>query len=522
MTEFETELKFRTSPDNLVRVKEDPTLAAKTAYHGGERRLSTTYYDSPKRKLHDKGATLRIRTKDGQFIQTAKAEGDRGGLVRPEFEEEITSGEPDLTHLKDTSFGPLINKALKDGPLQPIFTTDILRETRLLVFPGGTRIEIAFDQGEIIAGDKSEPICEIELELKAGSAATLFSVAQSLSNGHNLALSLPSKAERGMALVIGKGVRAVKAEPLILPPKIAIGEALAHITGACLKHLSANEESSQAGQMEGIHQMRVALRRFRSALKIFTRVTNSTALETLEETARSLALELGEARDLDVFTEEILEPALQHIPASEVLDVLLQAVARRRQEAWVRATHVVEGAVYRDFVLNCAELAVCGPAGLGLDDQCPARVEDLLAPLRPFAEEVLKNRYKKVRRRGRKLASLTPVERHELRKDLKKLRYSAEFFSSLFSPKDQQKFFGSLKTLQDDLGYLNDVATARILLEDICAGLNKENPELAAKVGYLAGEIAGWHMSRADDATSDLREEWASLEKTTKFWQSDR
>lgn len=521
MSEFETELKFNATPAMIARVKEDASLLAKTAAQTGEQRLITTYFDSPKRKLSEKGAILRIRQSEGRYIQTVKAEGDRGGLVRPEFEEEIAGPIPDLTHLADSDFAPLIAKAQKDGALQPLFSTDIVRETRLLVFPGGTRIEMAFDTGQIVAGKAGEPVCEIELELKAGSAATLFSVAQVLSGGYGASLSLRSKAQRGLGLSSGKPQKPVKAAMPILPPKIRIGEALALIAGECLKHLSANEGAVRAGKAEGVHQMRVALRRLRSALKIFSRIGGGEVLEALEDTAKTLAGEMGKARDLDVFVEEIVDPAIAHLPGGDALEVLLKAIGDRREAAWAGAMAVIDGAVYRDFVLACAELAVCGPAGLRAQTGGASKVEDLLAPLRPFAEETLARRYKKVRKRGRKLADLSAMERHELRKDLKKLRYGAEFFASLFSPKDQAKFFAGLKKLQDDLGYLNDVVTARALLEEVCRHLPTKDKDLSARASYLAGEIVGWHMNRADAATSDLHAEWAALEKTPKFWQGD-
>ena len=113
-----------------------------------------------------------------------------------------------------------------------------------------------------------EPLSEIELELKSGEPAAIYDVALRLLDVAPLRLETRSKAERGYALVTPDGGRppTVHVKPVILDAVMTVEGMLQSIGRSCLAHLLRNEPAALADQPEGIHQMRVAVRRLRSVL----------------------------------------------------------------------------------------------------------------------------------------------------------------------------------------------------------------------------------------------------------------
>lgn len=163
--------------------------------------LGNTYYDSVEQQLAYNKMGLRVRRQDESFTLTLKTDGQvKGGLhIRPEFNlplENAEIGVDQLVKLEQMS-GVNVKNFM---PLQPLFSTDFERQSWLVETGNGANIEIAFDLGEIRAGDKSEPICEVEFELKQGSVRDLLFFVQGLILENDVRLSSASKAKRGYAL----------------------------------------------------------------------------------------------------------------------------------------------------------------------------------------------------------------------------------------------------------------------------------------------------------------------------------
>jgi CHAD domain-containing protein len=114
-------------------------------------------------------------------------------------------------------------------------------------------------------------------------------------------------------------------------------------------------------------------------------------------------------------------------------------------------------------------------AGFGAWRTRPAaKVAPLLRmPAHDFAAETLDRYRRRVKKRGRALAALDPEARHQVRIEAKKLRYAAEFFTSLFGDKKAKRrtkaFLSALEELQSSLGALNDIATANEMAHELSA-----------------------------------------------------
>jgi triphosphatase len=239
-------------------------------------------------------------------LQTLKSGGQtQNGLhQRHEWEIEVTSDTPDLKQWpKSMAIKGLSRKSLQQQ-LIPVFTTEFKRSTWNLQWDNETLIEIALDQGQIRTEKNTQftVISEIELELKSGSPSALYQVALALQMDIPLTLENRSKAERGYALHHPPEITAHKAGQVLLNEADNAETAFMTICWHCLSQLQANEAAiCTHNDPEGIHQMRVALRRLRSCLTLFRDLIPKPSQAVFYDDLKWITEQLGSVRDWDVF-----------------------------------------------------------------------------------------------------------------------------------------------------------------------------------------------------------------------------
>ena len=182
----ELELKFEVTPDDLKRLAKHPAFAGKA----DRANLSTTYFDTPANDLRAAGLTLRVRRKAGQYVQTMKR--TRAGVIfdRDEWEAATPHKTPDAGLLAETPAAGLLKEHADD--LTARFTTRIRRDARLHR-EDGALVELSVDKGEIVGAGRSEPMLELELELKDGDARGLYALAEDLAGVAPIRLAFDSK-----------------------------------------------------------------------------------------------------------------------------------------------------------------------------------------------------------------------------------------------------------------------------------------------------------------------------------------
>nr|QQZ50643.1 CHAD domain-containing protein [Phenylobacterium glaciei] len=236
----------------------------------------------------------------GKRVQTLKR-GD--GFAREEHEAKVAGDTLDLAM-------PAVKAALKPAQrkaLAPVFTVRVTRQQRTFSY-GGAEIELALDQGEITASDQRRDLCELELELKSGDPAALFALARQLSVTAPLYLSFDGKASQGQALMAGTRHEPRRHDKAPLRRGGTTGEAFQTIARNALVQIAANgvvlrETDSQ----DALHQLRVAVRRLRSAMSTFKTVAADDRVRHLRAELKWLSGACDEARDLDVFAQDNLE-----------------------------------------------------------------------------------------------------------------------------------------------------------------------------------------------------------------------
>jgi CHAD domain-containing protein len=258
--------------------------------------------------------------------------------------------------------------------------------------------------------------------------------------------------------------------------------------------------------------MRVAMRRLRSALSLFRKVLPEVQDRWIRNETKWLAGVLGEARDWDVFLAEILAPAEQALPDQAAGFARVRGLAgAERARAYDRMLEALRSERYAVLLV---ELRAWLEASGWREQQVSEHSADLYQPIGSVAGRLIETRRRKVVKRGPDLAALSPPERHEARKDVKKLRYAFEFFYNLYSGKKPKRFARDLAKLQDGLGRLNDVENARRLLDRLA---EREDGRHADAV-LAAGLVTGWHAGLADRQVRKLAKVWNRLHEQKPFW----
>lgn len=514
----EIELKLEMDPHSLAHLRRSPVIAKHRTGRAVTRHLSNTYYDTPDLTLSASETVLRIRKAGSTRVQTVKVgAGVKGAhFDRAEWEVPVPGDRPNAEALIGT---PLAARFPDEGALavlQPTVRTEFKRTTWLLA-DTDWEIELSLDDGKTTAGPDSVPICEAELELKRGEPHHLFDLASRLSDGIALRIGLRSKAEKGFDLLLRRTPQPLKASSPTLKRKGTCADALRRIGTDCLHQLLVNAECLNARpQPEAVHQMRVAMRRLRSAMTLFRSLIAGQQSESLVAEIKWATGMLGEARDLDVFLSEVIGPVRAAFPLDDGLIALEKEISDRRQTAYRQATEAVTSPRFAQLTLN---IAAWLEDGMWLHPTDPVQASALARPLMTFAAETLDARKAKVRKRGRHFATLDAEHRHAVRIDVKKLRYAVEFFGSLWPRKKRTSFSKALASLQESLGSLNDIAVAHTLLQAWSRDFGSSTPQTMRGRAFAAGVVAGWHEHGSDAHLQKAVAAWKIFTDTKPFWR---
>jgi inorganic triphosphatase YgiF len=468
--------------------------------------LVNLYYDTPTLALRQHGVALRLRAQGKIWLQTVKCAGQAAGGIsaRPEWESPY-AGHFDFSAIDDLAVRDWLDRPKLRSRITPIFETNFMRMVWILAPAAGTELMLVLDRGWIAAGGRREAISEIEIELLHGDTAHLFAVARKLAARVPVTPAARSKADRGYRLFKQVPMAPVKASPLALAAADDPVVAFSRIALSCLDHLQQNHIGAiSTGDPEYIHQMRVATRRLRAALRLFAPLLPADFATPMVAALRDMMTLLGEARDLDVLLAEIAEPVLRALPDEPRLAALIGIITDRRFERRRAAVEFLRSPRYGLITLETlADLhGHAEKVGAG-KMKCPeagTAVAETDAPtqqLLEFATSRLRRLRKKVLTLARQARIDDPPSLHALRIGIKRLRYALEFFSPLASPVAMQRVLSHLTTLQDTLGQINDLANAGALLMD-CA--HKEAPLREAVT-----LIGGWHGPRHQALLSAIK-----------------
>jgi triphosphatase len=499
----EVELKLRLPPDSRAILEASSLFASVPAK---ELHQVTTYFDTEDSALDRAGLTLRVRRIGATRIQTVKSRADGRGVAtsRSEWEWRIGQDTPDISRLAKTPALTATSKTIK-GKLKRLFVTDIHRTVRLLHLDDDTVVEAAIDKGNIKAGQAHESVSELELELKSGDVAPIYRLAAELQTLALLWISPESKAARGWHLLTGHMPEAQPARLPKLRRSVLAAPGFREIIAGTLGHLMTNIGPTLGGAAEGVHEMRIALRATRAALKLFEPHLAASTAARFDGQLQRFSRIFGTARDWDVFCVKTLPVAAAELATEQLRD--LQAAAEvQRRIAHKAVVDIIRGHELTALVLGLAcwvEAGAASPNLLGDD-----RMRKRLLTLAP----ALLNRVQlAAKRRARHVGRLSAEERHSLRKSLKKLCCDVESFSGMFRRDAVTTYHGRCEQALEILGCMNDAVVMRRLTRQL---LPKSRSDLAIS----AATVVRWSKRRDRGARQRLKGALKALQAAPAFW----
>lgn len=509
--ELELKLAIDNREDGASRLRD--ILPADGQDAPSTRRLRTIYFDTPKHDLRANHISLRVRRVGGSWRQTVKAETRiRGGLSNPvEVESEVDGPTPDLRAVADTKLRRRLREIIGTNRLERIFETDVRRTTQTVFDTQGNQVEIAFDDAEIKSAADTEEFGEIELELKQGRPNGLMEIVRLLTqNNIPVRPSGYSKAERGYRLLLKECDAELKPKKLKQSPltrRQTVPKAFQAILEPTVEQILHNWSVVLTdSDPEGPHQLRVGVRFLRTLLRAFRPVIDSENLRALERDLQELGRIVGELRDLDVLSLEIVgnldRPAVLAVGFNELDQAL--ATSRERQRATVR--DILCSQKMQTLQIRLALL----PNQLGWE-HIGSDGRHIKKHIRPIARKALDKSWRHARALGKRIDELSIEERHQLRKKLKGLRYTLEAFSPIYDKKKCKRFIRDLKRLQDIFGYLND-ATLAEQLYDRAGG--PQDGAFHQAIGYVVGH----HSANSTITWQHAKRRWAALVADDRPW----
>ena len=514
-------------------------------------RLRASYFDTPSRELALAGVALRLRLEGRKWVQTLKMRGEHA-LARIELNHARPSASLDLGIYAGTPAEAIL-ASLKE-PLGVCYETDVRRVLRVVRTRFGA-VEIAYDTGTLRAGALELPISEIEFELVSGRLAAVFSLGRRWQKTHGLVVDARSTSERGDQLALldqklaatagdDEAAAAARAKlvagfwapsgavPLALDTGMTSAQALRAVTFECLEQIVRNSavlsEVDTAGvcraaNSEHIHQLRVGVRRLRSAWSLFDGITDLPPAELRQEIRQHFSM-LGGTRDDDVLREALLPvltkaglPQLEFGSDANEGDDGGQVAASREFQGWILDV-MAWSLDAQPVVVSHRPIIIAAPVPVALTASLPdaaaSRLESPAVPPPPPAppalRQALRDRlhrwHRRILREGLKFSELGEEARHDLRKRVKRLRYGLQFAEALLPSARLKLYRKKLAVVQDILGEMNDLVVGFARFEE----MRETQPS--------AWFACGWIRSRLETLGHQAADAFEELSQAKRFW----
>ena len=418
-------------------------------------------------------------------------------------------GRVDLSGLPDAPLRRRVTRLAAKSPIGPVGEASVRRTTWALA----DSVRVTFDRMALAGEDGTGLVLLSATVAPPGGAALATAAALIPEAGQRLGAPPPELVARAAlhhAPAQAPAVRHACDVPLGRD-QTAVAAAVA-ILRECAAQVRAHVVAVRAGcGSEAPHQLRVGLRRLRAALGLFRTAIGGPETDRLAAEARWLAAEVGALRDLDVMCEDVVGPEAAAHPDEPGFVRLAEALRTRGDKVRADLKRTLAGDRVQRFLVDLVAFTeTTGEPSLDVTDTA----SDTNVSAQVAGTAALERRWRKVRRMARDVDRMDTEARHELRKELKKLRYGAEFLGSLFPQRRVAVFVQRLKSLQEVFGTLNDAATAAALLAG--PGAPAGNDPAAARA---AGRVIGTRMAHADHDWVRAQALWRSLERTRPFWR---
>ncbi|HEY8120959.1 MAG TPA: CHAD domain-containing protein [Myxococcota bacterium] len=445
------------------------------------------YYDTQSTALARAGLTLCVGRKGEGFVQALEAREDppiAGFFRRTPSRARLASPDPDLARIAHGGLAARVRELCAESALIAQLEVESALTTRRIALDGAA-IDAGFAVGVARVGDGALPLARISLVLKSGAARALFRAALSILEKFPGLRPANDDGAGLLARLRGDVSRPAAMRRVALPKRATLNVLMEAALAECMRCVEHNEAAARREhETEGLHQMRVASRRLRSALRMFRDELPRERADWLRAALAPLADALGAVRDLDVFLALV---AVCEASGAPPLDALRARVAHARAEALASATHLLDSPERARLDLELGLLV------FGNDRRDSVRAERLARPAGEAARELAALADRRARKAGRAFAELRHEDVHRLRLRVKSARYAVELLAPLLPAKRSRRYVNRARALQDALGVESDAQRTRALAERF----GDAGPGVEFLLGYSAGQVAAGRGERA-------------------------
>jgi CHAD domain-containing protein len=491
----------------------DPAVAA-----GETREISDGYFDTDDWRIYRAGYALRIRCADGKKVEAtmkrlASSNGKTGLRSRREISEPLEDADPETLNAASGPVGDRVRALTGPEALRPLFEVRTRRSAHPLMLDGFRVGEIALDETAIPLDEEEEPtrIRRVEVEVEPEALDRLEPFVERLRAECRLSPAVASKYESGL---FARGISPPAPPdfgPTVVDGSLTTGEFAFRILRKQFGIFLAHEPGTRIGEdPEELHDMRVATRRMRAAMKIFEGALPVRA-RALRDSLKWVAGALGEVRDLDVQLGHLEDWVSEAAPENQEPLMALRAVlGGQRAKARKAMLRVLDSRRYARLIASFASFLQKGPS---------RRAAGARQPIMEAAPDLVRKPYRKVRKLGDPLTEESSGEEfHELRKKGKRLRYALEFLSGIYG-EPIKEFVGPLRDLQDVLGDHQDaeVATSHLRELSVARGRGRRLPP---ETIFVMGGISHRYEIQARELSTRFPEAYGKAVR--KKWKKIR
>lgn len=455
--------------------------------------LRATYFDTSDLRLARHGVTLRYRTGDAAgptwTLKLPVASNSSTTMARDELQFDGPTREP------PAEARALVTAYARREPLVAVATLRTKRRRWRFRMGDAEMAELANDEVSVVEGRRIVSRFR-ELELEAiEDDAPLEALAEQLR------VAGATDAEPIPKVVRALGSRATATpdiSPVVLPSEPTLADALADSIADALLRLLRNDPLTRMGDAEGLHQLRVSLRRLRSDLRTLEDMVEPTWLARVEPDLRTVADPLGEARDLDVLVERLSpEDGTQ----ATALAPLFATLERRRAKAREAVVGILDEPIYLALIDELVAAASRPPVA-------PAAAEPASTALPPLVLRA----WDRLERRAEELShNSAEADFHRTRIAAKRARYASELAARVLTGRQAagaKRFAARLADVQDQLGTLQDAAVAEATMRATLEGRQSR-----ARYAFEIGRMVEQQRSLAAEARRAFAETWADLRR---------
>ena len=370
-------------------------------------------------------------------------------------------------------------------------------------------MEALLVKGRLSAGAAEAPAARLTL---SGPSTAVIQTMRALAEDLPLLPPRAALAEDARALARGQAPTPRRLGAPLLDPELGTEDALVLAMGHLTEVLLWHAPAAEAGRTpEGVHQMRVAMRRLRSVLRVFRPACDGPSLRGFDARLRELAALLGPARDWDVWLGGLGAEIEAALPGEGRIAALLRAARQTRDAAYAALRPALQGPALRRIAWDAVALVETRPWRTEGDAEAAARRD---TPIEAFAAGVLDKRWRRIEEAGEDIRDLPDAEFHALRIEAKRMRYAAELFAPLWGRKRVRRFLDRLAEVQEAFGLANDAVVAHALMASLADRAGRDDAEIA----WAGGVAEGWALARARRARAKASAAWEELLRGEIYW----